>query len=782
MKKLSKEKEKKFVKIFWWVLLTPFVIILFFLLLTRMGAFGKLPTFEELESPKSNIATNIISEEGDILGNFYIQNRSFVDYEELSPNVVNALVATEDSRFYTHSGIDFIGLMRVGFKTILMGGNQGGGSTISQQLAKNLYPRDTSRYDSKITRGGKIFISKLKEWITAVMLERNYTKEEILTMYLNIVEYGSNAYGIKSAAQTFFAKTPKELTVEEAALLVGVVNAPTRYSPVRNPDNAIKRRNLVISRMISNDMITSEEGDSILNLPIALSYSPISHNEGSSTYFRAMLAQYMTAREPQRSNYYTNWDYKQAQLLWENDPLYGWCNKNTKADGTKYNLYRDGLKIYTTINARMQEYAEAAMLDHMKNDIQVAFDRQKKNTGKIFFNITPEEKEQIIWTSIKNSDRYRELKQGGASDAEIRKNFNTPTQLTIFSYQHPRGVDTVMKPIDSLMISKSIMRSSFVAMEPSSGHVKAYVGGTNFRFFKYDMAMQGKRQVGSTIKPFIYTFAIDHLELSPCTPVPNLPVTIDGWTPKEAGTPPQEGELHPLWWGLANSRNNYSAWIIKQCNYNAVVDLMHKVGIKSFIDPVPSMCLGPSDISLYEMVNAFSTFVNMGVQVDPIFVTRIEDKNGNVIARFSPQSHDAISEQSAFTILEMMKKVVSNGTGGRIRWMYKLEGEIGGKTGTTDNNADAWFIGVTPKLVAGAWVGGEARSTHLLDNSDGARLALPIFANFLKKVYADPSLGITTRELFKRPPGAASLDCDDANVTEDEARKKATEETNRFFR
>lgn len=780
--KNTKNREKRFLKIFWGIIIAPFAIIIFFLILIRMGAFGSLPTFEELESPKSNIATNVISEDGAIIGNFYIQNRSFVNYNELSPNIVNALVSTEDARFESHSGIDIIGLVRVGVKTILMGGKQGGGSTISQQLAKNLYPRDTSRYDSKIGRTSKVFIAKLKEWITAVMLERNYTKDEILTMYLNIVEYGSNAYGIKSASQTFFAKEPKDLTIEEAALLVGVVNAPTRYSPIRNPNNALNRRNLVIRRMVSNDVISKEHGDSIINIPINLKFNPISHNEGTSTYFRSMLSQYMTANEPQRRNYSTQWDYNRATELWKKDPIYGWCNKNNKSDGTPYNLYKDGLKIYTTINSKMQEFAENSLNNHLKNDLQKAFDRQSKNYKTIFYNITPEEKKQIIWSSIKNSDRYRELKRGGASDQEIKKNFDTPTKLTVFSYENTRGIDTIMKPMDSLMISKSILRSSFVAMEPSSGHVKAYVGGNNFRFFKYDMAMQGKRQVGSTIKPFIYTFAIDHLGISACAPVPNLPVTIDGWTPKEAGNPLQEGELHPLWWGLSRSRNNYSAWIIKQSNYNAVAELMHKVGINSYIDPVPSMCLGPSDISLYEMVNAFSTFVNMGVHVDPIFVTRIEDKYGNTIATFSPSSNDAISEQSAFTILEMLKKVTgAGGTGARVKWMYNLNGEIGGKTGTTDNNSDGWFIGVTPKLAAGVWVGGESRSTHLLDNSDGARLALPIFANFMKKVYEDTSLGVTMNDKFIRPAGAISIDCAD-DITIDEKEKKAKEETNHFFK
>ena len=778
---LDKLNSKIIIRSLWVICFSPFVIIFLSLFLIGVGAFGELPTFEELESPDSNVATNIISEDGENIGSFFVHNRSFVDYDELSPNLINALVATEDARYYNHSGIDFMGLARVGVKTILMGGRQGGGSTISQQLAKNLYPRDTSRNDSKIERFGKIYVSKLKEWITASMLERNYTKEEIITMYFNIVEYGSNAYGIQAAARTFFDKTPKDLTVEEAAVLVGVVNAPTRYSPIRNPNSSLARRNVVLRRMVTNGDISRELGDSVLQIPINLTFSPISHNEGTSTYFRAMLSQYMNANEPKRNHYYLQWDYEMALKRWDEDALYGWCNKNTKPDGVKYNLYRDGLTIYTTINSKMQLIAEESLLSHMQKTVQPNFERQKKlQRGKIFYNLAPEEESAIIWRGIRSSDRYRELRAGGATDNEIMKNFKTKTKLKVFSYKNSRGVDSTLSPMDSMLISMGTIRSSFVAMEPSSGYVRAYVGGSSFRFFKYDMASQGKRQVGSTIKPFIYTFAVDHLGLDPCTPVPNSPVTVDGWTPKEAGEVPQIGELHPLWWGLANSRNNYSAWIIKQSNYNAVVDLIHKLGVKSFVDPVPAMCLGPSDITLYEMVSAFGTFANMGVHVEPTFVTRIEDKNGNIVSTFSPMSNDAITENSAFQILEMLKRVVSEGTGARIRWMYDIKGDIGGKTGTTDNNSDAWFIGVTPKIVAGAWVGGENRSTHMIGKYDGARMAMPIVAGFLKKVQEDGTLGITKDEKFIIPLGATPIECE-KNIVENELEKKAKEEENRFF-
>lgn len=778
MKKTN--KKIKIVIISLWVLIfTPIVVIFLTLGLIRVGAFGQLPTFEELESPKSNIATNIISEDGKTIGSFFVHNRSFVSYDELSPNLISALIATEDARYHSHAGIDFISLARVGIKTILMGNNQGGGSTISQQLAKNLYPRDTTRHDSKIDKLGRLYISKLKEWITASMLERNYTKEEIITMYFNVVEYGSNAYGIKAASKVFFDKHPSEVTVEEAAVLVGVVNAPTRYSPIRHPNNSLNRRNLVIRRMITNGNLPENIGDSILKIPINLNYTVISHNEGTSTYFRGMLSRYMNANEPKRSSYYMKWDYEMAMNKWRDDPLYGWCSKNTKPDGTKYDLYRDGLTIYTTINSVMQEYAEESLVDHMKNTLQPKMDMQIKTQDSIFYGVTGSEREAILLRAMKASDRYRELKRGGASDKEIKANFAKKTEIKVFSYDNPRGVDTLLSPMDSMLISLGVLRSSFVAMEPSNGHVKAYVGGSNFRFFKYDMAMQGKRQVGSTIKPFIYTFAIDHLGLTPCTPVPNSQVTVDGWTPKEASEVAQIGELHPLWWGLAKSRNNYSAWIIKQSNYNAVVDLIHKLGVDSYVAAVPSMCLGPSDISLYEMVSAFSTFVNMGVHVDPIFVSRIEDRNGNLVASFSSNSTDAISKNSAFQVLEMLKKVVSWGTGGRLGWEYNLRGDIGGKTGTTDNNSDGWFIGVAPKLVAGVWVGGENRSTRL-SWSDGSRMAMPIYASFMNKVHKNKDLGVSASDKFIRPMGVTPIRCAE-NIETDEREQQAKDEENIFF-
>ena len=766
---LERLQTPKAVRWFWIILCAPVALILLLLLLTRLRVFSKLPTFEELENPKSNLATEIYSDDGEMIGSFFIQNRSYVDYNELSPALVAALISTEDMRFYSHSGIDFISLARVAVKTLALGNRrQGGGSTITQQLAKNLYPRDTAVYNNPISKGSKLVISKLKEWITAVMLEYNYTKEEIITMYLNTVPYGSNAYGIKSAARTFFNKLPSELNVQEAAMLVGVVNAPTRYSPRSNPDRALARRNTVISRMREKGYLTRAQRDSIQALPIELDFRPISHNAGTGTYFREMLRMVMTSGKPSRESFGPgaagDWDYRQAVEQWESNPLYGWCDKNVKANGQPYDLYRDGLKIYTTVNATMQRYAEQAVWEQMGETVQPMMDRVTKARGSVFSDISKDEREAIMRRAKKNSDRYRQMKRAGATDAEIDKAFATPVPMRVFSYKGDR--DTVMSPDDSLMYYKKFLRASFMAVDPSNGYVRAYVGGTSYRYFKYDMAKQGRRQVGSTIKPFVYTFAIEQLDLTPCTQVPNLPVTIETdnepWSPREASKVVYDGEWKPLRWGLANSRNNYSAWIMKQARQpQAVADFIHKFGICSYIDPVYALCLGTSDFSLFELVGAYGTFANRGVHVDPIFVTRIEDRHGNVLANFTSPSQDAISEQSAYTMLGMLKRVVNAGTAGRIRALG-LKADMGGKTGTSQKNSDAWFVGVTPKLVAGAWVGGEDRSIHLSSGGEGSRIALPIFANFMKKVYGDSKLGITEKDQFPIPVNAVSYDCDES--------------------
>ncbi len=771
----DKLKEPRTLRWFWRIVIAPFVILLLMLLLAALGVFGKLPSFEELENPKSNIATEIYSEDGEMIGSFFVQNRSFVDYNELSPSLVDALVSTEDSRFYSHSGIDFISLLRVAVKTVALGNrDQGGGSTITQQVAKNLFPRDTSIYSNPVSKGAKLVTAKLKEWIVAVKLEYNYTKEEIIAMYLNTVPYGSNAYGIKSAAHTFFGKTPAELSPEESAMLVGVVNAPTRYSPVRNPDRALWRRNVVLDRMHSNGALSRTQCDSLKAKPIKLNYKPISHNEGSGTYFREMLRLIMTADRPSRSQFSSDWDYEQDLREWQENPLYGWCTKNTKPDGSAYNIYRDGLKIYTTINADMQRYAEAALLEQMKQEVQPAMEAQYKRTRVLFNGVNKEDADKIVRNAMRYTDRYRQLRSEGASEQEIDRKFNTAVPMRIFTYKGE--IDTLMTPRDSILHHKRVMRSSFMAMDPSTGGVKAYVGGPNFRYFKYDMVRQGKRQIGSTVKPFIYTFAIEHLGFTPCTMVPNLQYAIetetgDAWQPKEAGNVVYDGVPHPLRWGLALSRNNYSAWIMKQAKQpSAVADFIHKLGITSYIDPVYALCLGTPDVSLCEMVAAYTSYANRGVYTKPMFVTRIEDRHGNLLATFPSNSSDAISEQTAYTMLGMMRNVVDHGTAGKLRWVYKFTAEMGGKTGTSQNNSDAWFIGVMPKLVAGAWVGGEDRSVHLFSRAEGGVMALPIFAKFMEKVYANPALGITQADRFVPPLGGVVYDCssdDDSDAASD---------------
>ena len=771
----------KTIRWIWTIAFAPVGLLLVMLLLTALGVFGRMPSFEELENPKSNLATEIYSEDGKVLSTFFIQNRSYVQYADLFPAdsigslrleghvvppVVAALIATEDIRFRSHSGIDIPSLVRVAVKTVaLQHASQGGGSTITQQLAKNLFPRDTVRNRGRVVKTAKLVLSKFKEWITALKLEYNYTKEEIATMYLNTVAYGSNAYGIKSAAQTFFGKEPHELAVQEAAVLVGVVNAPTRYSPVRNPDNALARRNLVLSRMAAAGALTRAECDSISALPIVLNYKPISHNEGSATYFREMLRLTLTAQKPRRSHFYNAWDYEEALREYEENPLVGWCHKNKKADGTPYNIYRDGLKIYTTINSKMQRYAEEAVQRQMEREIQPKMEAQYRWSKQLFVGTDAEERERIIRRAVRGSDRYHEMKQAGYSEREIEEAFGRPVPMKVFTYKGER--DTVLSPRDSILHHKRILRAAFVALDPHTGFVKAYVGGPNFRYFKYDMARQGKRQIGSTIKPFIYTFAIDHLGLTPCTLVPNLPVTIEtsngtAWSPKEAGKVEYDGVLHPLMWGLALSRNNYSAWLMKQAKEpGAVADFIHNMGIRSFIDPVPALCVGSSESNVYELASAFSTFANGGVHNDAAFVTRIEDRHGNLIASFIPQSQDAINERTAYTMLTMLKRVVSSGTAGRLKWQFGLDdAELGGKTGTSNENRDAWFMCVAPRLVAGSWVGGEDQQVHLLSRGEGSVVALPIVGDYLKRVYDDGTLGVSRADRFVRPAMMPDYDCE----------------------
>ena len=759
---------RKLVKWVWIVIFSPVAIILFSLLM--VGIFADIPSFEELEDPKSNLATQIIAEDGTVLSTFHIENRSYASYNELSDGLKDALIATEDVRFYNHSGIDFRSLARVVVKSVLMGNRRsgGGGSTISQQLAKSLFPRDT--VESKFP-GAKYFVlvnNKLKEWITAVKLERNYTKEEIMSMYFNAVFFGSNSYGIKAAANTFFGKHPKDLNVEESALLVGMVNMPTRYNPVRNPNLSLKRRNHVLSQMKKYGYLEASQYDSIVKLPITLSYSRQDHNSGLAPHFRDMLKRVMSAKKPSVSKYSRVEDYRADSLLWEEDPLYGWLNKNLKPDGTKYNLDKDGLKIYTPINAKMQRYAEEAVVEHLGGTLQPTFNRElryKKN--RPFDNEVPKSVIDAIMKQARRwSDRYRTMKARGASEEEILKSFDEPVRMRVFAWNKDNYVDTTMTPNDSIRYYKSFLRAGLMALEPGTGYIRAYVGSGNYRYFKYDQVRQGKRQVGSTFKPFLYTLAMQE-GFTPCDKVVNVPQSFvigdDIWTPKSTDKPEWIGQTVTLKWGLTKSSNNISAYLMKQFGPQALVDIAHTMGVKCWLDPVHSLCVGSADVPVYEMVGAFNTFPGKGVYAEPLAVLRIEDKMGNVISTFTPNRKEAISENAAYLMVNLMEGVVNSGTAYRIRARYVPEGAVAGKTGTTNDQSDGWFIGYTPKLTTGVWVGAEDRQVHFasLALGGGSNMALPIWGIFMKKVVDDGTLGITKYDKFQAPQGfKANLNCD----------------------
>lgn len=762
--------KKKIIKWFWILFTVPVVLIIG--LIGMVWAFADIPSFEDLESPDSNLATQVIADDGStILSTFHIENRSYVTYDELSPNLVQAAVATEDVRFYNHSGIDLKSLGRVIFKTLLGGdSSQGGGSTITQQLAKTLYPREdvSSRIPGVSTL--RMVGIKLKEWVTAVKLERSYTKNEIITMYMNQVFFGSNAYGIKAAAQTFFAKTPSDLTVEEAATLVGMVNKPTRYNPALNPDKSLVRRNFVISQMEKAGYLSKDQRDSIQQIPITLSYQVQDHTAGSGLYFRDMLRRVMNAEEPKRSSYSQYEDFVVDSLQWAEDDLYGWLNKNVKPDGSKYDIYRDGLRIYTTINPKMQQYAEEAVRQHIGQDMQKRFLREVRWKNNPPFDDEVEKKmiDGIMKRARRDSDRYRRMKAAGVSESQIMKSFTEPVQMRIFAWNKNGYADTTMTPDDSIRYYKAHIRASFIAMTPDEGHIKAYVGGTDFKAFQYDNARQSKRQVGSTIKPFLYTLAMQE-GMSPCDQVANVPQTFiisedKVWTPKSTDKDEYIGNMVTLKWGLAKSSNNISAYLMKQYGPEAMVEMMRKMGVGSFLDPVPPLCVGSANISLYEMVAAYNTFPSKGVYVRPIFVTRIVDNMGNVLAEFNTRKKEAVSDRTAYLMANLMQGVVNGGTGYALRSRFGFTGEIAGKTGTTNDNADGWFIGYTPQITAGAWAGFEDMQVHFNRTGDGggAGAALPIWGLFMQKVRKDPSLArYYHKETFDVPVGyELNLNCD----------------------
>ena len=764
--------KKKIIKWFWIIVAAPFAILI--LAVTLVGLFAEIPSFEELEHPDNKLATQVIAENGEVLTTFHIENRTYVSYEELSPYLVAAAVATEDARFYEHSGIDMKSLARVLVKTILMqDSSQGGGSTITQQLAKTLYPR--RQVNSRIPGWSAVVMvqTKLKEWITAVKLERDYTKNEIMDMYLNSIFFGSGAYGVKAASETFFSKEPADLTVEEAALLVGMVNKPTRYNPVLNPDYSLQRRNFVLGQMERNGYLTEAERDSLCNIPIQLQYQVLDHNAGLAPYFRDMLRRDMNAEKPERSEYQYAEDYAQDSLRWREDPIYGWLNKNRKPDGSSYDLDRDGLRIYTTINYKMQQYAEEAVDEYLGGHLQHLFDQEVRwKRNKPFANSVDDKTAEMLMQQARRwSDRYRLQHRAGKSDAEIYAQFSEPARMRVFAWNDKGYVDTTMTPDDSIRYYKSILRCGFVAIEPGTGHVKAYVGGPDYRYFKYDNVSQGKRQIGSTVKPFLYTLAMQE-GMTPCDKVVNLPQTFvlyDGttWTPRSTDRAEYIGQTVTLRWGLSRSSNNISAYLMKEFGPSALAAMMRQMGISTHIDEVYSLCVGPAEVNVFDMVSAYNTFPSHGTYVYPQYVTRITDSEGVEIGRYSTRKREAISEQTAYLMVDLMKAVINEGTGTRLRSVYGLKGEIAGKTGTTNDNSDGWFIGYTPNITAGVWVGGEDRQVHFnsLALGSGSNMSLPIWGIWMKKCLADPTIGWSEFDTFAPPAtGALTFDCDTEGI------------------
>ncbi len=734
------------------------------------GWIGYMPPIEDLQNPINRFATQIYSADGKIIGtwNYNRENRVMVDYSNLPPSLVQALIATEDARFYDHSGIDFIALGRAIVKRGLLGQKSaGGGSTITQQLAKQLYSEHASTTLERV-------LQKPIEWVIAVQLERNYTKDEIITMYLNYFDFLHNAVGIKTASDVYFSKEPKDLTVTEAATLVGLCKNPSYFNPVRNPERSRERRNVVLQQMVKEGYLSEADYEKYSAQPIELKFHTADHKEGLAVYLREYLRRYMTAKKPDRS-LYPAWNmvnYYNDSINWESDPLYGWCNKNKKRNGDAYNIYTDGLKIYTTIDSRMQAYAEDAVFQHVAKYLQPAFtaENKKKKNAPFTAHLSPDQVQSILNRNMRQSDRYRALHESGASEEEIRRSFHTPVRMSVFTYHG--SVDTTMTPIDSIKYYKSFLRSGFVSVCPQNGHVKAYVGGLNYEHFAYDMVMEGRRQVGSTIKPYLYSLAMEN-GFSPCDLAPNVQQTYivagQPWTPRNSGKA-RYGEMVTLKWGLQQSNNWISAYLMSKLSPQAFVDLLHEYGIRNpEIHPSMSLCLGPCDISVGEMASAYTAFVNHGIRAALMFVTKIEDNEGNVVAQFQPRMNEVISEESAHKMLYMLQSVVDGGTAGRLRFRYNLKGQLAGKTGTTNNNSDAWFMGLTPNLVNACWVGGDDRDIHFdsMAMGQGASMALPIFALYMQKVYGDNRLGYTEDAVFDIPSGFNPCPLSDESGEED---------------
>ncbi len=749
---------RRIMRVFWWVFGIGVAVILLFFFLVYNGVIGYMPPVEELRNPQDKFASVIYTADGVEMGRYFRNsgNRVYADLDEISPNVVNALIATEDSRFMDHSGVDARAITRAVVKTVLMGNKSaGGGSTITQQLAKQLY---TPPSDGFLSRA----VQKPIEWMIAVKLERFYSKDEILKMYLNQFDFLYNAVGIKSAAKVYFNKDAADLNIEEAATLVGMVKNPSYFNPVRKPERTRERRNVVLEQMYKADMLTRAELDSLSALPLTLDFHRVDHKEGLAPYFREELRRYLTAKKPVKADYHS-WEeqkYVDDSIAWATNPLYGWIQKNPKADGTLYDIYSDGLKIYTTIDSRMQTYAEQAVAEHMSH-LQQQFMREKRNSPSRPYSsnpaeLTAETRRKLIDNAVRQSERHRVGRLAGLTEDEIRAQFSQPVDMTVFSYSGP--VDTTMTPMDSILYTKSFLRTGFMSMDPTNGHVKAYVGGPDFRFFQYDMVSTGRRQIGSTIKPFLYTYAMES-DFTPCDQMLNAQPTFydeNGrpWSPRNSGHA-RVGEMVDIRWALTNSNNWISARLMAQLSPAELVKRMHSYGITNKIPAVLSLCLGPCEVSVKEMVTAYSAFANKGMRTDPMFVTAIADANGNVISDFTPVQTEVITEKGYYRILSMLLNVVDSGTGNRLRRApYNITAQMGGKTGTTNFNSDGWFMGFTPDLVSGVWVGGEERYIHFnsMAEGQGASMALPIYGRYISKVYADPSLPYDQSKRFVFPP------------------------------
>lgn len=727
----------KYIKWFWRLFAGAIAFVALLFLLASVGAFGEMPSFEELENPSSNLASEIISADGKTIGKLYLnENRTPIKYEDLPQNLIEALVATEDERFYSHSGIDARGTLRAA----VFLGKKGGASTITQQLAKQLFHEEGSK--NIVER----MLQKVKEWIIAVRLERQYTKQEILTMYLNQVDFVNNAVGIRSASRVYFSKEPKDLNTEEAAVIVGMLKNPSLFNPRQRLELTTNRRNTVLGQMEKNDFITQQEKDSLQNLPLVLKYSPESHNEGIATYFREYLREYMR----------------------------NWVKENPKEDGSNYNIYRDGLKIYTTIDSRMQDYAEQAVTAHIANLQEEFFLHFKGRKNAPFVEISQEQTNRILLQAMKNSDRWRQMKEQGKSEEQIKKSFEIPTKMTVFSWQGDK--DTLMTPLDSIRYYKHFLRTGVISVEPQTGHIKAWVGGINHKYFKYDHAKQGARQVGSTFKPFVYVTAMEQLHKSPCDSIIDAPFTIprgkwgvsDDWSPKNS-TGKFSGTT-TLSDALAKSINTVSAKLIDMVGPRAVIDMTKKLGVNSDIPEQVAISLGAVDISVHDMVAAYSTFANQGVYIKPHAIIRIEDKNGKVLFENVPQPKDVLSKDVSYAAIKLLEGVTRSGSGGRLKstggggpaykrmtgYPYAFKNPIAGKTGTTQNQSDGWFMGMVPNLVTGVWVGNEDRAAHFrtITYGQGASMALPIWGIYMKKCYEDKTLNVSKEE-FKRPDNLA---------------------------